>query len=157
MSCSPGDQTEGNEIPPRYPDAAGEVTEINLRELQLDEGKRYSISNQVASFSTYNRRVTPLLSWQGKYVHIGIEDNQVIWIAGIGIPDKTADPPIVFYTNGALSQIDSDRRLIFEDGTVLRLDPSVGEPPRGSHLTAKIDASSGLVVELRLLDAPSPS
>jgi hypothetical protein len=87
------------------------------------------------------------LSWEEKYVHLGLEDETVIWFAGIGVLDRTADPPVVFYANGLVEDIDGEGRLVFADGTVLEPAEGLELPPEGARVTAKIDTDKHVVTE----------
>ena len=133
----------------RVPDDRGKVTQIDVESIQLDDKRTHEIDPEVQSFSTYNGTVLPIRSWKDKYVHIGLnKDGDVIWIAGIGVVDSTANPPVVRYTNGLLKKVEG-RRAIFADGTVLQVDKSVKIPPVNFRLTANIDPKRHLVVDLR--------
>lgn len=134
----------------RYASDQGVVTQIDFASVKLDGQRGYSIRKDVQSFSTYNGKVTALLSWKDKYVHIGVDDDRnVLWVAGIGVLDRSVDPPLVYYSNGLLKRVDGKRRAIFADGTVLQLDREVEIPPSNSRLTAAIDSVRHIVLELR--------
>jgi hypothetical protein len=133
---------------PRVPDDRGEVTQIDFVQIQLDGKRKYGIRKDVQSFVTYNGKVTPLLSWKGKYVHIGLDDERnAIWVAGIGVVDRASTPPSVFYTNGEFVRMRAQRLAVFKDGTVLELTEGLTPPPKNSKVTAKIDVSKDVVAE----------
>ncbi|MGH2811992.1 MAG: hypothetical protein ACRDI1_04690 [Actinomycetota bacterium] len=144
-ACSRGPTDFSQEV--RVPSDQGVVTSINFTQVELDGKRRYSISSEVQSFSTYNGEVTPLLAWEKKYVHLGLEDDTVMWFAGIGVLDRTADPPVVFYANGLVEDIDGEGRLVFADGTVLEPAEGLELPPEGARVTAKIDTEKHLIAE----------
>lgn len=134
----------------RYASDQGVVSQIDFAKIRLDDKRSYSIREDVQSFSTYNGKVTPLLSWKDKYVHIGVDDDKnVLWVAGIGVLDRSVDPPVVYYSNGLLRRVDDKRRAIFDDGTVLQLDKDVKVLPAKSRVTAEIDSVRHVVTELR--------
>lgn len=141
----------------RFPDDQGVVTEIDFESVQLDGKRKHEISREVQSFSTYSGKVTALLSWKDKYVHVGLDDEKVaIWISGVGVVDRTVDPPIVRYANGLLKEIDSRRNAIFADGTVIRLakDMEVPPTPEGHRFNVKIDPASHQAISMRGTAAP---
>lgn len=86
--------------------------------------------------------MTPIAHWKNKYVHIGLEDDSVIWIAGIGITIP-GDPRTVIYS-GELKKLDDDR-LTFKDGTVLKVASSLDAPRVGSRVVVTIDADRHVV------------
>lgn len=132
----------------RFPDDEGIVADVNFARIVLDERRSYKISAEVASFSTHNGAVIPVLSWKGKYVHVGLDGKTAVWIAGIGLPDRSVGPPVVHYTNGLFLRVDSRRRAIFADGTVLKLARGVNTPPPKTTVTARIDPAKHLVIEM---------
>ena len=133
----------------RVPTDEGQVTEVDVETIQLDGKRNHPINPEVQSFSTYNGAVIPLRSWKDRYIHLGLnEDREVIWIAGIGVIDTTADPPVVRYTNGLLKKVEG-RRITFADGTVLQVDKGVSIPRINFRLNANIDPKRHLVVDLR--------
>lgn len=141
----------------RFADDQGIVTDIDFESVQLDGSRKHTIDPEVQSFSTYNGKVTPLLSWKQKYVHVGLDENKAaIWISGIGVVDRTADPPIVRYANGLLKSIDSRRNAIFADGTVIKLSKDLEIPPdpEGHRLNIQIDPVSHEALSMRGTAAP---
>lgn len=123
------------------------MTEVDLSRIVLDGNKKFEISPEVQSFSTYNRTVIPLLTWEGKYVHIGLEDKTVVWIAGIGPVDTSQNPPLVYYTNSVYLE-KRGSSAIFLDGTVLRLAEGVEVPPSETIVKATIDPAKHVVIDL---------
>jgi hypothetical protein len=123
---------------PRFPDAEGVVEEISLDRITLDGGRRYKVSEDLASFSTYDLSTTPMLHRKGQYVHLGLDGDTATWMAGIGVVVRAPGKPPVVYYNGYLLKID-DGRAIFRNGTVLRLADGVKSPADAGLLRAEID------------------
>lgn len=147
-ACDRNESDRGNsgDKPPRFPDDQGVVTSVDLESLTIENKRSYTISREVESFSTYNQEIIPLLRWQGRYVHVGTEGDEVVWIAGIGVVDDSREIPVVHYTNGLLRRIDNKKRAIFADGTVLRLDKPLGRPPLNERMSMDIDAARHVVI-----------
>lgn len=141
----------------RFPHDQGVVTDIDFESVQLDGSRKHPINREVQSFSTYNGKVTALLSWKNKYVHVGLDESKtVIWISGIGVVDRNVDPPIVRYANGLLKRIDSKRNAIFADGTVLKLakDMQIPPTPVNHRFHVKVDPSTHEAFDMRGTAAP---
>lgn len=138
---------------PRFPDDQGIVTQVDFTLIELDNGREYKVSPAIQSFSTYTGQMSPLLSWKDKYVHLGVEDGETaVWIAGIGVLDRSVDPPVVYYTNGIFRNVDEQGRAMFADGTVLRLAEGVETPPANSRVTAVIDPRRHIIVRFTPID-----
>ncbi|MBV9256097.1 MAG: hypothetical protein JO054_17820, partial [Actinobacteria bacterium] len=58
------------------------------------------------------------------------------------------NPPVVFYL-GRLVRIDGSR-LVFRDGTVLRLGPSVTSPTKSGLVRVEIDPSQHVVRQISI-------
>ena len=142
---------------PRFPDDQGLVTSVSLKNIELDGERRYELNDETESFSTYNETITPVLSWKNKYVHVGLRGDVVAWVAGIGVVDKSKDPAVVHYTSGLLKRVDDKRNAIFADGTVLKLDEPLGDPPVGERMAAEIEAGRHVVILIRVAPSSSPS
>lgn len=122
---------------PRIPDRVGIVTDMTLDRIQLDGGRAYEVSEDVESFATRSHHITALLSWEGKYVHVGLDDDdRVRWIAGIGL--VSGKPPKVAYS-GVVKRMEN-RRGTFEDGTVLDFESGLKMPAVGREIVVDIDA-----------------
>ncbi|HVL82216.1 MAG TPA: hypothetical protein VM840_11575 [Actinomycetota bacterium] len=129
----------------RVPDAEGVVADIGPAGVKLADGSGFELEGEVESFTTRGHNFVPLAQLKGRYVHIGLQDRKVAWIASIGIvPEGDTQFP---YT-GVLDRVE-DGRAYFEDGTVLRLDGSIQAPEGGRTVLAVVDAARKLVVELR--------
>lgn len=149
LACCSRRQTTDYSKTERFPDAEGIVTSVDFERIRLDEDPPHVIDRSVQSFSTYNGKVAPLLSWKSKYVHLGLGDRgRVIWVSGIGVVVDDPETPVVYYTEGVVERVDSKGRVIFQDGTVLTLDGSVEKPAPKSKVTAKIDPQKERVIEL---------
>jgi hypothetical protein len=130
----------------RIPDDAGVVTLVTLERIELDGKNSYQVSEDLESFTTGDHTIRPLLSWKDRYVQLGLDDGAVQWVAGIGI--VASDPPRVLYT-GLFERLESERRAVFRDGTVLVLAEGVSAPPKGSEALATIDPSNDLVISIK--------
>lgn len=135
----------------RIPDDEGVVTEVSLERIQLDGERTYVLADEVESFTTRSHEVSPLLGWEGKYVHVGLDGGeQVSWVAGIGTVVRD-DPPYTLYT-GVFSRLDDETgRAVFADGTALEVSDGLRFPQAGSEAVVTIDPERHLVTGL---DAP---
>lgn len=131
---------------PRVPDAEGIVAEVTRDRLTLAGGKTYEIGDELQSFSSQTMTAVPVLQRKGQYVHIGAASGRLVWVAAIGsvVP---GDPPVVYYT-GTVREVDG-RRVVFDDGTVLRLDSSVQPEVTRGPAVAEIDPVARVVRVLR--------
>ncbi len=145
VSCQTG--PEGAERP-RFPDDQGVVTQIDFETLKLDGKRSYKISPEVESFSTYNLKITPLLSWDQRYVHLGLDDDVVVWIAGIGNVLKRPAGDVVVYTGARFLRIDRKRNAIFFDGTVIKIAEGVEVPPEDTITKVTIDPAKHAAIDL---------
>ncbi|MBV8960593.1 MAG: hypothetical protein JO087_17625 [Actinobacteria bacterium] len=132
---------------PRFPDAEGVVTSVTVKKITLDGGRTYDVSRKLQSFSTYTMETVPLLQRKGQYVQIGLHGHTMVWIGTIGAP-VPQKPPVVFYL-GRLVRIDGSR-LVFRDGTVLRLGPSVTSPTKSGLVRVEIDPSQHAVRQVSI-------
>lgn len=133
----------------RFPDDEGVVTDINFDRVELRDGPVYEILKDVQSFSTYNGKVVPLLHHKGRYIQVGLdEEERVEWIAGIGLVLPGESPTVVY--NGVIEKIDkSKRRIVFEDGTVLKYSASVKSfPEPGQRVKATISPPKQQIIEV---------
>lgn len=125
---------------PRFPDAEGVVTEISRERITLDGDRSYDVSEDLASFSTYDLAATPMLHREGQYVQLGLDGDEAEWMAGIGVVVRApGEEPVVFY-NGHLLSVEGGR-AIFRDGTVLGLAEGVESPLPAGLVRAEIDPS----------------
>ncbi len=132
---------------PRLPDDVGIVSDSTLERIQLDGERTYQLRDDVESFKTRSHAITALLSWEGKYVHIGLDDDKKVrWIAGIGT--VSGEPKRVYYS-GIFERFDrGSRRAFFEDGTVLRLADGLGAPRGTGEIVCELDPLRDLVIKL---------
>ena len=123
---------------PRYPDAEGVVEQVSFERIALDGGRTYGVSKDLQSFSTYDLAAFPLLQRRGQYVQLGLDGKKAAWMAGIGVVVRRPDAPPIVYYNGVVVRRDGDR-LIFRDGTVLRLAAGVTVPATSGLVRAELD------------------
>ena len=132
----------------RIPDDAGVVTDSTLSRIQLDKKRNYDIADNVESFGARSHAVQSLLSWEGKYVQLGLDSHRKVrWIAGIGTVLKTT-PSVVYYT-AVVDHADLGKhRVFFDDGTVLTVASGLAIPLKGTEVVCTLDPHSGLVTKL---------
>lgn len=146
-ACGRGGPASILDAGPRQPDAEGVVEEVNPDRIRLDGGRVWRVDPQVESFTSGGHDLTPLARWTGRYVHIGLNDqDRVVWVAGIGIVAQQ-DPPVVRFS-GVVDRV-QDATLIFADGTVLRLAEGVEPPGRGMQVVVTIDPAARTVVSVQ--------
>ena len=147
-ACGGGTQQLVLDGRPRMPDAEGVVEKISATRITLDGGRSYGVRGDLQSFSTYDLAPVPMLHRLGQYVQLGLDGDNVAWMAGVGLVVRASPaPPVVFY-NGRLVRIDSGRRAIFRDGTVLLLAPGVRSTVDEGLVRAEIDPSRHRVSSL---------
>ena len=129
---------------PRYPSAEGLVESVTIGDITLRGGRRFPLAEELASFSTYTLEPIPLVHRVGQYVHVGLEDGAVAWVATIG---AVGNGETVVYA-GKLLHVDDERRAIFSDGTVLRLGEDVEPPAVGTRVRVEIDAAEGVATSI---------
>lgn len=146
-ACGGGDDAKPFALDgtPRHPDDEGIATSVTLEQVTLDGERTYKLSKSLRSFSTYTLKLEPVLGREGHYVQVGLDDGEVIWLAGIALPvaDADGDGTSVFYS-GTLVERDGDT-LIFEDGTVLSAAKDLPKLEPGK-VTVRIDPRQRLVV-----------
>jgi hypothetical protein len=136
-SSAPAVKLDGS---PRVPDAEGIVKTASINGITLDGGRRYDVSKKLMSFSTYNRKLLPLVRMIGGYVHVGLKGKTVVWIAKIGVVTRDAQGHATVQYQGELVSVHG-AQLTFRDGTVLTLKPGLQTPPDPTGPTyAVIDA-----------------
>lgn len=148
VGCGPDEPESILDQGARSPDAAGIVTDINFHEVQIDGSDKFAIDPEIESFTSREHAITALLRWKDRwYVHIGLEDNAAVWIAGIGIVVEGSNQ--VTYP-GTFLRAEGDR-AIFEDGTVFRMAEDINTEAfrEGSLVAAVVDVERDLLVELR--------
>lgn len=161
--CSRDDDATPSEVTfvavdgsPRAPDDAGVLTSLadDFGSLVLDGGTAYEVSPSVQSFASIDGSTQPLRGRVGQYVHVGLDGDAVVWVAGLGaVVRLDGQPEEVVY----LGRITAVRGSVIElqDGTVLELAAGVevpGEASREDPLPAviTIDVASDRVVEVVL-------
>ena len=143
---------------PRFPDDEGVVTNITLERMQFDGERAYAIGANVESFGTQSHEPTRLLALEGKYVQVGLDGEEIAWVASIGIVVQTPTAAVLY--TGVFERLDADtNRAVFADGTTLLLGGDVEAPQAGAEIVASIDAVAHEVVSLEAASsrsAPSP-
>lgn len=132
---------------PRVPDEEGIVVSVTREEITLDGGRTFKVSPKLQSFATQTMEAVPLLGREGQFVHIGVEDDTMVWFATVADPFP-GEPPTAYYT-GILEKVEG-QRAYFRDGTVLRLADGVEAPVQEGFLQVEIDPSAHLVRKLSL-------
>jgi hypothetical protein len=133
---------------PRIPDAEGVVEQISFDRIVLDGNRSYGVRKDLQSFSTYDLAAVPMLQRLGQYVQLGLDGKKVAWMAGIGVVVRANAPPVVYY-NGTLVRRQGDR-VVFRDGTVLRLAAGVVPPVAQGLVRAELDPALHTVRSLVL-------
>lgn len=111
----------------RVPDAEGIVRSASINGLSLDGNRRFKVSKKLISFSTYNREPVALASTVGAYVHLGLRDGTVVWLAKVGVVSADATGHRTVQYQGDLVTA-AATRLTFKDGTVLTLADGLRAP-----------------------------
>ena len=112
---------------PRRPDIEGVVRTASIDGITFEGGRKYRVSKELISFSTYTREPVALSSTLDAYVQAGVDGNTVVWLSKIGpVSTDDAGHRTVQY-QGDLVDIDG-RSLVFKDGTVLRLGAGLKPP-----------------------------
>jgi hypothetical protein len=147
---SPGRATEHVPLDgsPRRPDAEGVVTNVasDFSTLELD-GHRYTVAKDLQCFATQDGSTLPLLQRVGSYVQVGLQGSTVVWLANIANVVRRAGRPDVVYYSGTVFHV-AVGTMIFRDGTVLRVAPSLHlppPPPKGALVTVTIDPERHVV------------
>ncbi len=133
---------------PRVPSDEGVVTAVTFEQITLESARTYKISKALESFTTRERKTTPLVHWQDRYVHLGLDKEKiVVWVAGIGVVPKGVSDPRVLYA-GVFEKIDPKGRAVFADGTVLRMAAGVVPPEPGKEALVTIDPVAKQIVQI---------
>jgi hypothetical protein len=132
---------------PREPDGAGIVAEIaeDFSTIEID-GRTFAIAEDLQSFSSIDGSTQPLRRRLDQYVHVGLDGDTVVWIAGIGSVVTAAERDVVLYQGTVAAAADDS--FAFEDGTVLELADGVDSPEVGVRVIATIDVERDLVTRL---------
>jgi hypothetical protein len=124
---------------PRIPDAQGIVERASINGITLDGGRRYGVSRKLISFSTYNRKLLPLVRMIGGYAQVGLTGDTVVWIAKIGVVSRDASGHGTVQYQGDLVTANGSA-LTFRDGTVLTL-------AKGLHAPADPEGATYVVID----------
>jgi hypothetical protein len=152
---APADPTPYVELDgsPRHPDDAGVVTKVasDFSTITLDDERTYAVAKDLQCFATQDGTTLPLRQRVGGYVHVGLEGKTVVWVASISsVVDAPPAKPVVYYVGDVVDLVHDE--LIFRDGTVLAVAPSLDlpKPPKDApRVTVTIDPETHLVIELR--------
>ena len=112
---------------PRQPDTEGVVRIASVDGITFEGGRKYRVSKELISFSTYTREPVSLRSTLDSYVQAGVIGGTVVWLSKIGPVSTDAAGHRTVQYQGDLVDIDG-RRLVFKDGTVLRLGAGLKPP-----------------------------
>lgn len=131
----------------RTPDVVGLVTAVSLKRVTI--GRRsFAVSPRLQGFATASRQPVSLLGRKGQFVHAGVVDDEVVWIASFGPVAQIGDrPPAVLYV-GTVKSLPSAREVHFIDGTLLSLDEGVPPPAVGAKVRADLSPESGSITAL---------
>ena len=129
----------------RDPDVEGVVNEVSVEEITVD-GETYELSRNLLAFNTYSLVALPVLRTEGSYVQLGIESDEVVWLAEVAKVLPEGGGRAAFY-RGTLLEVD-DEHLVFQDGTVLRAGEDLERPTPPAVVLARIDVDDDRVVEL---------
>ena len=130
---------------PRVPDRSGIVGRVTLEHITID-GEKLELSKKLLAFSTYTLAAMPVLQTDDAYVHAGVKDGKVVWVALVSQPLRDGRTTTAFYT-GTVKRKRS-RTVEFVDGTVLRTAPDVVVPAAGSELLIEIDVRRDVVTKV---------
>lgn len=124
------------------------MTAVTFEKITLEGVRTYQISKTVESFTAREHTTTPLVHWQDRYVHLGLNKAKVVlWVAGIGlVPKGVADPKVLY--SGVFDKLDAKGRAVFADGTVLKLGPGVTSPESGKTVVVSIDPIAKQIVQI---------
>lgn len=142
-----GGQKSVLEEGPRFPAAEGVATEVTLERIQIDGKRSYALGENVESFTTRSHEITPLLTWKGKYIHLGLDkDRKVVWVAGIGTVVKSSRP-YTLYTGVFEKKDATTGRAVFEDGTTLAVLSGL-KLPRPGESVVMIDPAEHRITKI---------
>lgn len=129
----------------RDPDVEGVVDEVSVEEITID-GERFELSENLLAFNTYTLVALPVLGTEGSYVHAGTTSGKVVWLAEVAKVLGGGDRALGYY-RGTLLERDGDR-LVFQDGTVLRVADDVEVPSPPAALLVGLDPDDDVVVSV---------
>ncbi len=142
---------------PRLADEEGVVEAVSASRVTLSPARTYKLSDDVIAFSTYTRaRIDPRTT-RGQYVQVGLRDRVVVWMSRVGGVVTAPNQRRLVPYDGHLLRMDG-RRMVFRDGTVLRLGDGITPPPTPTDLLAEIDPEARAVrgAHLRTKETSAP-
>jgi hypothetical protein len=111
---------------PRYPDDQGILTAITGESLTVDKHE-YRVTENLQSFSASTLAKVSPADRVSQYVQVGVNKKTVVWIALYSAVIKRAGQrPVAFHIGGLVKA--SKQGLVFADGSVLRVSPTVTLP-----------------------------
>jgi hypothetical protein len=129
----------------RVPDDEGIATIVSRNRITLDGRRSYNVSRKFVSFSTHTLQVEPMAGRVGQYVLLGTSGKTATWMAGVSA--VTQKPVPRAYYQGRLLRIGEQRRMFFQDGTVLRLAAKIPSPQKNQLVSAIIDIKTHAVTD----------
>lgn len=144
---SPGEPSADIELDGsrRDPDVEGLVNAVSVEEITID-GRTHDLSRNLLAFNTYTLVALPVLRTEGSYVHAGTKDGKVVWLAEVAKVLDQGEKSLGYY-RGTLLERDGDR-LVFQDGTVLRVGEATEVPAPPAALLVGVDAEADLVTSV---------
>ena len=144
---------------PRPPDDAGVITAIadDNSTITIDGEVVYELHEALQSFSSLDGSTQPLRSRLGQYVHLGLDGDTAVWVAGIGAVARIDGRPQTVTYLGTIDAVD-DRTITMVDGTVFELADGVdapGELPAPAVL--RVGVSDDAVLSIEIARAPQPT
>ena len=134
---------------PRIADTAGVVREATTETIELEDGRRFELSEHLLAFSTISGELLPIRGTAGQLVLIGTDDDFAVWVAVVSDVVTAGDrDPTAFY-QGRVVELDGQGRVVFRDGTVLALADGVDAPEEGARIDAEIDPETAAIREWR--------
>lgn len=150
LEGSPQCARDGDRLIPgvqaRVPDDEGIATAISHEQITIDGERAYGVSDALLSFSTYDLELEPVLGREGQYVHVGLDGDDVVWLAGIAhAVDAPGGEGLAVYYTGTLAEIDDDR-AIFCDGTTFGLAEGAEPPVEQGFVQVRVDPATDRAV-----------
>lgn len=131
----------------RVPDDEGVATDLTRDRITLDGKRTYRVSDELRAFSTYTRELEPMLGRKGQYVQVGLDGDEMVWMAGVARVVEVDGAPAVFYTGRFREELEG--RFVFADGTTFAPAKSVPTPGTRSEVTVRIDPRTRRIVEIQ--------
>ena len=162
VACGEGDDDGGPAAfveldgSPRPPDDAGVITGIadDNSTITIDGEVVYELHEALQSFSSLDGSTQPLRSRLGQYVHVGLEGDTAVWVAGIGAVARIDGRPQTVTYLGTIDTVD-DRTITMVDGTVFDLADGVEVPEElPAPAVLRVGVSDDAVLAIEIARAP---